>query len=277
MNISTINTKQQQLANTYFSVGSGPTVILVMGSCRSVPYMNYLNEWNEQNDQPFTINFIDPFNWNWDQDDERINYEEKLAELEKDERLLSMIRSVDIFVHEFYANAGMFNCNKNTGKSIYDFGIDPLKDICIPNFNNIFILFGDIVSFDIPIRQMAIADYNVSGKLSDKTIKEICKMRDENIQKFYDICLKSDVPEMIDYFAANRKTKRLFWTHNHVSKYFTLAIFRFINQSFLHLKFTEEYLEKISKDDMFANNYTHQSEYDGYIWGEEIVPLKHKL
>jgi len=274
--INTISTKEQQLKNTYFSIGTGSEVILVMGSCRSVQYMNYFNEWNEANGNRFTINFIDPFNWHWDEKDERTDYDKKLLELETDSRLLSMLKSVNIFIHEYYSHAGMFNVNKNEHKNIYQYGMNPSIDICLPNFNNIFILVADIASFDSEIRSLAFQDFNSTGKLSLQTLDKIEKVSEINIQKFYDVCAMSDVPEMADYFRDNFKKERLFWTNNHVAKGFTLAIFKFINEKFLHLDLSKGF--NPDHEDMFANNYVHLSEYDkGFEYNEEVVPLISKL
>ena len=274
--INTINTKEQQLRNTYFSVGTGAEVILVMGSCRSVQYMNYFNDYNEANGNRFTINFIDPFNWHWNETDERVDYEQILLNLEKDERLLSMLKTVKVFIHEYYQNSGMFNVFKGQGKNIYDFGMNPEMDICIPNFNSLFILVADIVSFDSEIRQLAFQDFNATGKLSEHTIQKINDVRENNIEKFYQVCSMSDVPEMGLFFKENYKRERLFWTNNHVAKGFTLAIFKFINDKFLHLDLSKGF--NPDHEDMFANNYVHLCEYDkGFEYNEEVVPLISKL
>jgi hypothetical protein len=274
--ISTYLIKQQQLKNGYFTIGTGQELILVMGSCRVAPYVEYFYQWNIENGNRFTICSIDPFNWNWDANDNRVDYMETLCKLETDERILNLLKSVDIFIHEYYANAGMFNCNKTAEKNIYQFGMTPKQDICIPNFNDYFILASDIISFDTEMRKIAIQDYNVIGKLSEQTQKEIKDLGNKAIEKFYSICLKSDIPEMKDFFEANYKTKRLFWTYNHVSKDFTLAIFNFMNDKFLHLDLSKGF----DKDhlDMFANNYTFLSEYDNdFDWNEDRIQLRSKL
>ena len=72
--INTIQTKQMQLTNGFYSIGSGARQILIMGSCRAVHYITYFVEWNKINGEQFTVNFIDPFNWNWDINDQRVDY-----------------------------------------------------------------------------------------------------------------------------------------------------------------------------------------------------------
>lgn len=277
--INTINIKQQQLNNGFFTVGSGKEVVLIMGSCRVLNFVNYLNEWNEANGNPYTIHSIDPFNFNWNIHEERVDYEKELIKWEQDKRMLDMIASVDIFIHEFYANAGMFNVFRDSNKTIYDFGMKTKMDICIPNWNDYFVLAGDIVSFDLVIRKKAIQDYNVLGKLSDQTKKEILILSLKNYNKFYDVCDKSNFPEMIGYFKENYLAKRLFWSYNHTSKVFTLALWKYMNDKCLHLDLSKGF--NPDHEDVFANNYTKLTELDielyGYEWGEEIIQLKDKL
>jgi len=280
--INTINIKQQQLSKGYFQIGSGAEKVLIMGSCRVCPLVNYFNKWNELNNNRFTIFSIDPFNNNWNENDERVDYNESLLKLEKNTNLLSMIGEVDVFVHEFYKNGGMFNTFKDREKTIYDFGMNPKLDICIPSYNDVFILFGDIVTFDVEMRKKASQDYNTTGKLSEEVQHEIFQISQNNLNKFYDICLKSDFPEMKEFFQRNMKDKRMFFTYNHVSKEFTYFIFVRLMKRFLGIDLSEQFIRQIYQmPDMFANNYTYLTEFDlkwyGFNWGEEVKPLRDKL
>ncbi len=273
MEINTVNTKHQQLANGYYSIGSGNETILVMGSCRSVPYMNYLNEWNKMNGNRFTINFIDPFNFNWNENDDRIDYDAKLLELESFIPLTDMFKRVDIFIHEFYNNGGLFNTNREKGKNIYQYAMQPSIDITIPNWNDNFIMYGDIVSFDLEIRKLAIADWNVTGKLSEYTISKIEEVKTTALNKFYDVCSKTSFPEFAEMFKNGYTKERWVWNPNHIAKAFTLAIFELINEKYLHLNY-----QHLPQEDMYANNYTYLTECDTeYTIQEERKPLKEYL
>lgn len=272
--INTVNTKKEQLEKGFYSIGSGSETILIIGSCRSVPYMNYLNDWNK-NVNRFTICFIDPYNWNYDLNDNRISLEDKINSLETHEGLLNLFKNIKYFIHEHYANFGMFNVDKNSPKNIFQFGMNPEFNISIPAFNDCFILTNDIVSFDTAIRKKAIADYNVIGRLSKETLADIEFVRNNNLQKFYNNCLKTDFPEFADIFEHNYKIKRYFWNSNHVAKSFTKILFEYMDRRFLHINCG---FDNISNHDMYANNYTYLSEYDeGYLWNEEIKPLKNIL
>jgi hypothetical protein len=271
--INTYDIKKQQLELGAFKVGSGSEAILLMGSCRSVPYLNYLNEANKDN--RFTIYFIDPFNWNWDKKDNRVDYDVVLKTLETNSYLLSIISNTKIFIHEYYKNFGMFNTIEDGDKNIYEFGMNPEIDICIPNFNDVFIMFNDLFTFDTVIKEKVINDIKSIGGVSEETQSLCIETSKTNIDRFYGVCRMSDVPEMEEYFKENFTKVRLFWTYNHISKDFAMFIFKKINEKFLKLNISELTWNKIeSLEDMYANRYTFLTEYDlkfyDYKLNEEI-------
>lgn len=276
--ISTLDIKKQQFS--VFRVGNQESgeVIMIIGSCRSVPYLNYLDHYNKLNGNKYLIYFIDPFNYNWDKDENRVDSESVITELETDRNLLNIFASTKIFIHEYYANFGMFNTFKEKEKNIYKFGMNPEIDITIPNFHDVFIMFNDIAKFDNEIRAMAQKDIDTSGELSDNTLKKLFHISQNNLNKFYDTCSKSNFPEMVEYFKGNFLITRLYWTYNHVSKYFTLKIFEWMNNKYLKLPLTDSYWNYISKEDIFANNYTSPTKYDkqfyDYQWNEPLGEFK---
>lgn len=261
--INTVNIKQQQLRTGYFKTGTGPEVVFIMGSCRVVNYVNYFAAMPQ-----FTVYSIDPFNWNWNVNDDRVEYMGTLKEQESNKELLTMLASVKIFIHEWYENAGMFNI-----KEIYKFGLKPEIDICIPNFNDLFILFKDIITFDSDMRRLAAQDFNVLGKLSEQTEQAILAVGNRSIAKFKTVCILSDLPEMWEWFELVWKKHRVFWSYNHVSKLFTLAVFDLISTKYFNGTLKTDH----SHEDMFANNFTHPTEYDvkhyGILWKEQIINL----
>jgi hypothetical protein len=205
----------------------------------------------------------------------RTDYKAELIKQESNKTLLETLSKTSIFIHEFYGNAEMFNCDKEAEKNIYQFGLSPKQDICLPNYNDIFILTREIVAFDLDIRKMAIQDYNVNGHLSHATITAIDNAKEKNLQRFYDICSKTDFPEFAEIFKNEYKLIRFAHTFNHVSKVFNQKIFRLMNDKYLKLDLSNY---KISEVDLFANNYTELSEYDlGFKWNEKIKPLKQSL
>lgn len=273
--IGTFEAKTMQLKTGTFKVGTGKEVIVIVGSCRAVPYIQYLKDWNELNGDRFTIHYIDPFNWNWDLHDRRTDYEAELKKQESNEYLINILQDCSIFIHEYYNNAGMFNCNRNAEKSIYQFGLIPKIDITLPNWNDIFILTSEICQFDNEVRKMAIQDYNVLGKLTEETNEKIKQVSEVNLQKFYNICSMTDFPEFAEIFKNHYKERRYFHTFNHVSKHFTQAIFRLMNSKFLKLNM-EGY--NITEEDLLSSHQTHLCEYDlGYTWPEQVKALREIL
>lgn len=263
--INTVNIKQQQLKNGFFKTGNGPENVFIMGSCRVVNYVNYFAAMPQ-----YTVYSIDPFNWNWNAEDNRVDYEQALKSMETHEALLSMLQNCSIFIHEYYANAGMFNVMME-GKNIYDFGLNPkVIDICIPNFNDLFILFKDVITFDSEMRKLAAQDFNVLGKLSEQTEMDIITIRNKNIIKFLHVCSLSDLPEIAQYFTDNFLATRLFWNYNHVTKAFTLKVFNLLNEKYFSGSLTVDH----NHHDMFDNNYTYLTEYDyAFKWPEEVKKL----
>jgi len=261
--ITTVSIKQQQLKTGYLKIGTGPDHVFIMGSCRVVNYVNYFAAMPR-----FTVYTLDPFNWNWNDKDERVDYMEAIGKQERNEDLLTMFKNCSIFIHEWYENAGMFNI-----KNIYSYGLKPEIDICIPNFNDLFILFKDIITFDTRLRAMAAQDFNVLGKLSEQTEGEILNIRGYNITKFYEVCGLSSMPEFGGYFMSLFTSNRFFWTYNHVSKLFTLSIFDIINRRWFDNKLTVDR----EHEDIFANNYTRLTQYDklhGINWPEAAINLE---
>lgn len=220
--IGTIETKQQQLKDGYFRTGDGPEKMLIIGSCRAVPYLAYLDIWNKRHGR-FTISFIDPCNWHWDSRDAWVNYEAAINAKEADPAMLKLLAETQIYIHEHYENYGMFNSSLDAPKNIFQFGLNPQLNICIPNFH----------------------DYHLLGQPKEVGLA--------NLERFYANCQRSSFHEMEDYFRANWRTKRFFWTGSHVSKEFTLFIFRLMEAKFLRLGYDEWFWNHIPTLDLFAN------------------------
>lgn len=223
--IGTLDIKRQ-LGSVFTLESSGvpKEVILIVGACRSVPYLNYLDRYNRSSGLPFRIHFIDPFNYNWDgnEPESKVDMEAAINALETDARMLAVLSSTTIFIHEYYANYGMFNCAWGAAKNIYQFGMSPRLDICIPNFNDVAVL----------------------GQPRETGLREL--------EKFYAICRQTSFPEMEKHFRDNWQSTRFFWTPNHVSKNFTLYLFGLMNSKFLHLPLHAGFWIVAAEEDLFA-------------------------
>ncbi len=245
--ITTVTIKQK--LREVFEIGSGPTNILVLGSCRCVPYINYLDRYNRNAGEPFRIYAIEPNNYHWNSFDQPVNIEQKLVQLETDNRVLSIIESCKIFIHEYYANFGMFNTGIYMPKNIYQFKMKPEQDILIPNFHDHFILENDWVACGIP------------------TPPHYITLGEAEIEKFALVCRRSSFPQMRDHFIRNWTTTRFFYRPNHISAAFSLYIFRLMNEQFLHLNLTEEFWAGAETEDLFREPCTQVTERDKKGYG----------
>lgn len=244
--ITTINIKAK--LREVFQVGNGPKKILILGSCRTVAYVNYLNRYNQSHGEPFTIYVIEPNNYHWNEQEQEVNLEEELTKCETNERILSIIRSTDIFIHEFYQNFGMFNTEQGP-KNIYSFGMAPKMDILIPNLHDRFVLENDYVACGMT----APSDYVQRG---EQAISEFC-----------DVCRKSSFPEFADVFRDTWRRVRYCWRPNHVSAAFTLYIFKLMNDKFLHLDLDEAFWNGAGQEDLFKEPHTQVTENDRKAYG----------
>lgn len=243
--IYTFNTKAEQLQNGFFRTGSGPLKILIVGSCRAMPYLNYLARATGND---LTIFYINPSDWHWDASGKLVVMEEVVDAMEFDERILSVIRSANVFIHEHFGNYGMFNTSREADKNIYLFGMNAERDISVPNFHDHFILRNDFAAFG-PVPEDWIERGNAA------------------VDKFCDLCSLSSFPEMAEHFRSNWKTTRFFWTANHISAEFSIYIFRRMNEKFLHIPLDPGFWKAASAEDMFQEPHTHATQEDAEAYG----------
>lgn len=239
--ISTVDIKAKRYdVFTIESRSYKPTVVLVMGSCRSVPYLNYLFAYDRMAGYPFRIHFIDPFDFHWNEKNELVDIEPELEKQEHNQRILSILPTVNVFIHEHYENYGMFNTDKHRAKSIYWFGMNPEVDISIPNYD----------------RAILLKDQNADES------EETRQKGEAAVEAFCQMCQRTSFPEFGDMFRNEWRKRRFFWTINHVSAAYTLAIFRMMNDKFLKLPLTPKFWESIAREDMYANNITPVTDWD---------------
>lgn len=271
--INTTQTQQAQLRNGFYVSGSGPTKILILGSCRTLAYLNYLDQWNKHSGNKLTIYRMDPTDYHWNEHGQTVDFQAKIAACEQDQRILDVLKGTEIYVHEYYAWYGMFNSSKDSEKNIYQFGMNPRLDVCLPNFHDRFVLFNDQVQFNADLRSKILA-----GGVTPEISKEVVANGLVALSKFYDICHLSSFPEFADHFKLWWPKVRFFWTGNHVSREFTLYLYRKLNEKYLQLPFDDGYWKSINDLDIFAKPCTAvtQMDVDGYglQWACPIEPLK---
>lgn len=271
----TLNTKNAHYANGYHCVGHGPEVIVILGSCRVLPFVNYIDQLNA--DGRFSIVLINVVNFSFDQQDQQVDGIEFTKQFEINENLLETLKRCKIFIHEHTANYGCFNTDRQQEKNIYQFGMSPEIDISIPNFHNIFILFQELVDLDAAVRDSAKQDIENFGALSEG-LQSIIKDRGlKRIQDFLDICAKTDLPEFGAAFSENWRTTRYWWTGNHVSREFTEKVFALMSAKFLHLDLTPEFWKWCEGYNPYSTPCTRITKYDveafGLNWPQPVEEL----
>ncbi len=240
--ITTLDIKANR--DNVFEIGNGDVNILVLGSCRCVAYVNYLDRYNRSAGEPFRIFVIEPNDWSWDAHGNPVDRDAAIQALETNGRILRVIRQTDFFIHEHYQSYGMFNTDKNQEKNIYQFKMRPNHDITIPNFHDHFILEHDYTACGITTPD----DYIQKGEAE--------------VEKFCNVCMKSSFPEFAEIFNTTWRERRYFWRPNHVSALFTLDIFGMMNSKFLNLKLTEEFWNGARSEDLFRDPHTEVSDKD---------------
>lgn len=273
MVINTVITRQGHIQDGFWSFGSGPKNVIILGSCRVLPYAQYFDYLNADN--RFTIVLIDVVNFYYDEQDRAVDPLLVTSRFENSPRLLEAFQRCQWFIHEHTANFGMFNTSRAESKNIYQFGIKPEIDVMLPNYNDHFVLFQDLVSFNPRIQAKARTENGVLGQETQAEMKAIGL---KDIARFLDICQASSLPEFGSIFQETWTKIRYWQTCNHISNNFTIAIMRLLNERFLHLDIPGSFWTRVSSEDMYANPHTPITKYDqqnyAIAWPEQVEPLK---
>lgn len=272
--IDCLTTHLSTITEGCYTFGTGPLPVLILGSCRIMPYVNYFAWLNHDN--RYTIHVVDVVRFHYDSSQKMIELSGVLPKFETDAKLLAKLKSVRWFIHEHTANYAMFNTDRAEMKHIYQFGLKPEIDIAIPNFNNHFILFQDYVAMDKAIGDAVRAS---GGKVSPELQATIRKKGLEDALRFERLADLTNLPEFSVLFQTTWRHIRYWWTVNHISKAFTLEVFRLMNDKFLHLDIPAKVMIQIQNSpDMYAMPHTPVTQYDrdnyGIDWPEPTEPLK---
>lgn len=246
MMFDTVNTQSAHYTDGCFRVGSGWHVIVVHGSCRIMPYVNYLNRLNADN--RFTICVINIVNFAFDRHGKSVDPAVFTQQFEGNPVLLEMVKRCRWFIHEYAENFGCFNTSKASPKNLFQLGLQPELEVSIPNFNDRFILEHDYTSCELP------------------TPDNYIEHGESEVKKFCEICEMSSFPEMSDHFRDNWRTTRFFWRPNHISSAFSMYLLRQMDSRFLKLGLSEEFIEAARQEDLFREPHTQvtQRDVDGY-------------
>lgn len=273
---NTVNTQGSHFDKGFWSTGTGAIKVLIVGSCRVLPYVNYFHYLNDGN--RFTINLVNVVNFYYDRQGKELDTKTATAAFEGNPETLKMLKETNWFLHEHSENFGMMNTSRDCPKNLYQFGLNPQVDAGIPNLHCIHVMAQEYVDFDAKIKAWAKADYAARKSLSPELQAEIKKRGLERIQHFLEICQKSGVPEFGPIFEQNWRTTRYFWTGTHISNEFSIAVFRLLNDKHLHLQIPEAFWARVKKEDLYSSPRVQVTKYDvenyGLKWPQPVEPLK---
>ena len=230
---------KKNVTGDFYWIGNpdGETIFL-LGSCRIIPYLNYLRDLETD----YKIYCILPYAFS----------NEQLIGLEQNEKLREIFEKTTIFIKEYHANYGIFNTLDKHEKNIYQFGMRPFVDVTLPAFNDHFVFSNDIMEW---------------CKELDRD--KIYQISQANYNKLYQNCAKTDFPEMVEWFFDNFTKKRLNWNFNHITKDYSMRVFEMMNEKFLHLPLTDEFFKNMNVDHL-AGNFTVLTDLDrefyNYQW-----------
>ncbi len=237
--IDTTMTKGAMETQGFYQSGSGSEEILILGSCRTIAFLNYFVRWNDTiGKNRFTIRRIDPCEWM------EVGIEPRVKAAETDPRTLLAIENCDIFIHEHLINYGCFNTDKEAEKNIYQFGLATNTDIGIPNWNDHLILKNDWVAYGA----VTPPDWLEKGEWE--------------VQKFCSLCTLTSLPEFGQYFYDTWRKVRYFWRPNHTSAAFTGTVFRMLNDKFLNLETDGGFWNAVEQEDLFRDPHTEVTQED---------------
>lgn len=209
---------------------------MLVGSCRLLPFVNYLVRLNQDNRFTIVLVYV-------------VNFAGNVEQYETKPILLDMIKRCKWFIYEHVENYGFLNTTKEAKKNIYQFGMNPELNISVPNFNDHLILENDWRDYDVPTPDNYVARGNAE------------------IYKFASICQLTSFPEMSQHFLDNWKTTRFFWRPNHTAAAFSLYIFRQMNEKFLHLELSDAFWAAASQEDLFKSPCTQATQRDRDSYG----------
>jgi hypothetical protein len=249
--ITTNQTKAAQ--ETMFFLGDSvraSNVVLVVGSCRAVPYLNYMQAYNRAAGKPvFAAAYVNPADLQTTATGYPQDAREAIMRLVSRDRVKDFCSEATAMLCEHVQNYGALNTTpdgwlRQVALPIYS----PV--FTIPNWNAMAVLQHDILEL-FPL--------TFQGRLLRHEHEKVSK---NSIQKFFDHCVKSSFPEMAEVFEASWRKEKWFHTHNHVARPFTEFIF---TQWLMRMgidPMPREALEWTRSFDLFAKPCTEVTQQD---------------
>lgn len=184
-----------------FSFGNpqAPQTVVLVGSCRIVPFLNFFRAYNDLNRHPLELLCFNPVEmWGGPGHDvaESVN------------RVLAGYRfgKVDYLISEHLQHCGVLNTVAAAEQNLFkDMGCEPVVHIRLPNWNAMHNYDAETAMFD--------ADY--AALPHDERVAVLRDRTAVNKARFLRHCRNSSFPELEPWIEDLWQTTRLGWTNNH--------------------------------------------------------------
>jgi hypothetical protein len=245
---TTLDAKRAQETLLFTGGPDAALRVLIVGSCRALPYLNYIAAYNRSSGRDvFYAGYVNAADLRTTVDDKPQDFDAAANRLLSNAR--GFLSGVDILLCEHIENYGALNTNER------EVGIRSklhahTKVFTVPNWNAMGVLRNDVLSLHGEKLRWELSDVEHGALAAD------------SIAKFYRHCAMSSFPEMMLAFDTAWRAERWFWTHNHVARPFTEFIF---SQWLMKLgldPMPKEALDHTRSFDLFATPHTAVTEQD---------------
>lgn len=213
----TTNILRSDYERRNFSYGNpaAPTVIVVIGSCRIVPILNYFRAYNHLNGNPFELLCFNPVEmWEGPGTDVGVCAT----------KVLSGYRfgKVDVLVCESLKYCGALNTvvEDGTENVFTTLGMEPQAICRIPNWHYMHIYDVENAHYDQAYAAMGTED----------RVAALRDRHDLHKGKFLNRCRLSSFPELEQWTLDIWRTTRLGWTSEHASRALLWKCFELVTQ-----------------------------------------------
>lgn len=184
-----------------FSFGNpdAPQTVVLVGSCRIVPFLNFLRAYNALNRHPLELLCFNPVEmWAGPGHD--------VADCVNRTMDGYLFDRVDYLICEHLQNCGALNTVRDAEDNIYDtLGCHPVVHIRLPNWNNLHIYDRETEGFDREYAALGSGDRAM-------VLHERTEMHKE---RFLGYCRQSSFPHLEPWVGENWQSVRFGWTNNH--------------------------------------------------------------
>jgi hypothetical protein len=223
-------------------VSENSKTVVIIGSCRVVPFLNYLRVYNAMSTAGDAMNLIclNPVEM-WKGVGSHVA--DGVNEMLKDFRL----GRVDYLICEHVQYCGALNTVRSSPQNIYDnLGCEPAVEMRLPNWNQMHI-------FDLETEMWDTQRQGYSLLTKDERVLYLREHTEQHKAKFLSHCSSSTYPDLADWVRLHWLDIRIGWSSNHPTKALLSQIFSRITQT-MGLDVSCGFLEHpICNDDLYAS------------------------